>query len=122
MTCNVPACATSAAGIVAVNCRLLTKLVANAEPFKYTIEVVRKSLPLMVNATGSLPAVVLFGEIEVTVGAGGQSQDVAIASAITRTYKTGDFAAAVIGTHPWQTGSDKRGAEKLKAIQENRRD
>jgi hypothetical protein len=122
MTCNVPACARSTAGIVVVNCRLLTKLVANAEPFKYTIEVVRKSLPLMVNGTGSLPAVVLFGEIELTDGVGGQLQDVAIASAITSTHKTGDLAAVAPGTHPWQTGSDKPGAEKLKAIQENRRD
>lgn len=32
----------SAAGMVAVNCWLLTKVVGNEEPFKYTIEVVRK--------------------------------------------------------------------------------
>jgi hypothetical protein len=50
-----------------------------------TVEVLRKLSPLMVNSTGSPPAVVLVGEIEVIDGAGGQEQDTVVASAITST-------------------------------------
>lgn len=118
ITCNVPTFAMSAAGMVAVNCWLLTKVVANEEPFKYTIEVVRKSFPLMVNVNWPLPAVALLGEMEATDGAGGQAQDVAVASAIKSTYKTGDLAGITIGAHLQQTGSDTWGAAKLKAIEQ----
>lgn len=56
--------------------------------------------------------------MEATDGAGGQAQDVAIASAIKSTYKTGDLAGITIGARLQQTGSDTWAAAKLKAIQE----
>jgi hypothetical protein len=74
----------------------------------------------MVNTNSLPPAVVLLGEIEVIDGAAGQLQDTTVASAITSTNKTDDLAA--VGVHRWQTGSDKRGAGKLRAIQEDQRD
>ena len=75
----------------------------------------------MVNSTPLLPAVVLLGEIEVIDGAAGQLQDTAVANAITSTNKTDGRAAVAIGVRRRQTGSDKRGAGDLSAIQEDRR-
>jgi hypothetical protein len=100
----------------------LTRLGVNEEPLKFTIESLLKSLPLTVNTNGLLPAVALLGEIEVTDGEVRQEQDTAVASAITSTHKTDDLAAVAAGVHRWQTGSDKRGAGKLRAIQQDRRD
>jgi len=71
-TCNVPGCAMSAAGIVATNSWLLRKLGVREEPLKSRIELLRKSLPLMVNVNWLPPAVALLGEIEVIDGAAGQ--------------------------------------------------
>jgi hypothetical protein len=88
----------------------LTRLGVKAEPLKFTIVSLLKSLPLMVNTNGLPPAVVLLGEIEVTDGALAQEQDTAVASAITSRHKTDDLAPVAIGVHRWQTGSDKRGA------------
>ena len=41
-TCNVAGCTRSAAGMVAVNCWLLTKVAVKVEPLKYTIDSLRK--------------------------------------------------------------------------------
>jgi hypothetical protein len=87
-------------------------------PLMSTVEVLRKLLPLMVNSTWSPPAVVLAGESEVIDGATGQEQDTAVASAITSTHKIGDFAAVGTGARRWRTRCDKRGAGKVRAIQE----
>ena len=75
----------------------------------------------MVNTKSLPPADVLLGEIEVTDGAPGQEQDRAVASAIRSTHTADDLAAVAIGIHRWRTGSDKRGAGKLRAIQQERR-
>jgi hypothetical protein len=85
-----------------------------------TVELLRKLLPLMVNSTSLLPAVALLGEIEVIDGADGQLQETTVASAITSTYKADDRAAVALGIRRWQTGSDKRGAGDLRAMQEDR--
>lgn len=121
ITCNEPACAMAEAGIAATNCWLLTKVVTNEEPFRYAIELLRKSFPLMVRVNWPPPAVAVLGEIEATDGAGGQEQDKAVASAIASMHKMGDLAAVAIDVHRRQTGSDKRGAANVKTIQEDRR-
>jgi hypothetical protein len=101
----------------------LTRLGVTEEPLKSTIDSLLKLLPLMVNTNVLPPAVVVLGEIEAIDGVAGQEQDTTVvASAITSTYKTDDLAAFATGVHRRRTGSDKRGAGKLSAIQEDRRD
>src|SRR5262245_55415112 len=70
VTLAVPADATSVAGIVAVNCVALTKIVVRVLPFHRTLEPLTKPVPLTVNVKPALPAMVAFGEIDVIAGAG----------------------------------------------------
>jgi hypothetical protein len=70
VTCMVPAVAMSGAWIVAVICVALTIVVVRALPFQFTTEVARKLVPLTVSVKAGPPAVVLVGEIVVSVGAG----------------------------------------------------
>ena len=76
----------------------------------------------MVNTKSPAPAVALLGEIEVMDGEDGQEQDTAVANTITSPLKTDDLIAVAAGVHRWQTGTDKRGAGNLRAIQEDGRD
>jgi hypothetical protein len=76
----------------------------------------------MVNTKSPAPAVALLGEIELMDGADGQEQDTAVANTITSPHKTDDLIAVAMGVDRWQTGSDKRGAGNLRAIQQDRRD
>ena len=68
VTAGVPAEAMLAAGMAAVNCVELTKVVASADPPKLTIEAATKFVPLIVSVKAALPATALFGEIVVIVG------------------------------------------------------
>jgi len=70
VTAGVPVEAMLAAGMAAVNCVELTKVVAGADPPNLTIEAATKFVPLIVSVKAALPATVLFGEIEVMVGVG----------------------------------------------------
>src|SRR5215471_11156420 len=67
---NVPAEATSDAGIVAVSCVLLTKVVVRLAPLTCTTEAETKLLPVTVNINPGLPAVALVGEILANDGGG----------------------------------------------------
>jgi len=68
VTAGVPVEAMLAAGMAAVNCVELTKVVAGADPPKLTIEAATKFVPLIVSVKAAPPAAVLFGEIVVIVG------------------------------------------------------
>jgi hypothetical protein len=70
VTAGVPVEAMLAAGMAAVNCVELTKVVAGVDPPKLTIEPATKFVPLIVSAKAPLPATLLFGEIVVIVGVG----------------------------------------------------
>jgi hypothetical protein len=58
------------AGMAAVNCVELTNVVAGADPPKLTVEAATKFVPLIVSVKAAPPAVLLVGEIELTVGVG----------------------------------------------------
>jgi len=66
----VPAVAMSAAVICAVSCVLLPKVVVLALPFQRTTDELLKFVPVTVSVNAGSPAVLLLGEIEVSVGAG----------------------------------------------------
>ena len=67
---NVPAEAMSDAGIVAVNCVLLTKVVVRLAPLTRTTEAETKLLPVTVNVNPGLPEFALVGEILANDGCG----------------------------------------------------
>jgi hypothetical protein len=69
-TVVVPAVAISAAVIAAVTFVALTKVVVLAAPLNFTTDVDTKPVPLTVRVKAAPPAVALFGEREVAVGAG----------------------------------------------------
>jgi hypothetical protein len=71
VTAGVPVEAMAAAGMAAVNCVELTKVVVGTDPPKLTIEDATKFVPLIVSVKAGLPATTLFGEIVVIVGVGG---------------------------------------------------
>jgi hypothetical protein len=68
---GVPAAATSAAVMVAVNCVALTNTVARALPLICTTEFGAKALPLAVSVKLAPPAVAVVGLMLVSTGAGG---------------------------------------------------
>ena len=70
VTDNVPAEAMSDAGIVAVSCVLLTKVVVRLAPLTRTTEAETKLLPVTVNVNPGLPAVALVGELLANDGGG----------------------------------------------------
>jgi hypothetical protein len=76
VTAGVPVEAMLAAGMAAVNCVELTKVVAGSNPPKLTIEAVTKFVPLIVSVKAAPPATALFGEILVIVGVGSDPLDV----------------------------------------------
>ena len=59
-----------AAGMAAVNCVELTKVVAAADPPKFTVGAATTFVPLTVSVKAAPPATVVFGEIVVIVGLG----------------------------------------------------
>jgi len=65
---GVPVEAMLAAGMAAVNCVELTKVVAGADPPKFTIEDATKFVPLIISVKAPQPAAVLFGEMKVIMG------------------------------------------------------
>jgi len=76
VTAGVPVEAMLAAGMAAVNCVELTKVVATADPPKLTTEAATKFVPLSVSVKAAPPAAVLLGEIVVIVGVGLDPLDV----------------------------------------------
>jgi hypothetical protein len=76
VTAGMPVEARLDAGMAAVNCVELTKVVAGANPPKLTIEAATKFAPLIVSVKAAPPATVLFGEIVVIVGVGLDPLDV----------------------------------------------
>ena len=68
VTAAVPAETRAAAGIAAVNCVELTKVVVGAVPPKLTIEAATKFVPLTVSVKPAPPAAALVGEIVAIVG------------------------------------------------------
>ena len=69
-TAGVPAVATSAARIVAVNCVELTNVVVLFAPPKFTTELETKFVPFTVNVNAIEPAATLVGETDDIVGTG----------------------------------------------------
>jgi hypothetical protein len=69
-TAGVPVEAMLAAGMAAVNCVELTKVVAGADPPKLTIEPATKFVPLIVSVKAAPPGTVQLGEIRLIVGVG----------------------------------------------------
>jgi hypothetical protein len=67
-TAGVPVEAMLAAGMAAVNCVELTKVVVGADPPKLTVDAATKFVPLIVSVKAAPPATVVFGEIVVIVG------------------------------------------------------
>ena len=55
VTLAVPALAKSAAGIVALNCVALPKVVVRSAPFQRTLEVLTKFVPITVSVRSALP-------------------------------------------------------------------
>src|SRR5437660_3803009 len=70
VTVTVPPVAMSLAGMEAVSCMLLTKVVARSLPFQRTTEPAMKPLPRTVTVNAAAPAVALAGESELIPGAG----------------------------------------------------
>jgi len=70
ITVAVPTMTMEEAGIAAVNCAELTKVVATVVPPKLTIEAETKFVPLIVSVKAAAPATLLFGEIVVIAGVG----------------------------------------------------
>jgi hypothetical protein len=68
VTAGVPVEAMLAAGMAAVNCVELTKVVAGADPPKFTVEDATKFVPLIVSVKAAQPIAVLFGKMKVIVG------------------------------------------------------
>src|SRR5437762_9464052 len=66
----VPVAAMSAAGIAAVSCVALTKVVVRAAPFHCTVAPFTKPLPVSVSVKPAPPTIALAGDSEVSVGAG----------------------------------------------------
>ena len=67
---SVAPAATSDAGIAAVSCVLLTKVVVRFEPLTCTTEPLMNLLPFTVSVNPALPAVALLGEMLARDGAG----------------------------------------------------
>src|SRR5258708_7356193 len=61
VTVAVPATTTSAAEIDAVNCELLTNVVARALPFQFTTEPDTKPVPFTVSVNAALPGTTVVG-------------------------------------------------------------
>jgi hypothetical protein len=76
VTAGVPVEAMLEAGMIAVNCVELTKVVTVVDPPKLTVEDAMKLVPLIVRVKAAPPATALLGEIVVIVGAGGGGGDV----------------------------------------------
>lgn len=112
----VPDVAMLEAGIVAVNCWLLTKLGVKMVPLNSTVELLRKSFPLMVNVKSPPPALALLGEIDAIDGGCEQAQDTPIASVIASAHTTDSLAA--IAMRRWQAGSGKPGNGRRRVIQQ----
>ena len=70
VTLDVPAVATSLAGIAAANCVALTNEVVRALPFHCTVAPLTKFVPLTVRVKFAAPANVLDGERLIIVGTG----------------------------------------------------
>jgi hypothetical protein len=68
VTWAVPAAAMSLAGMAAVTCVALTKVVVRAAPFQLTVAPETKLLPLTVSVNAAPLAVAVFGESEVRAG------------------------------------------------------
>lgn len=66
----MPAEAMSEAGIAAVSCAALTKVVVRAVPLKLTVELETNPVPLTVRVNDAPPTAALMGEIEVIAGPG----------------------------------------------------
>jgi hypothetical protein len=69
VTASMPVEAMLEAGMAAVNCVELTKVVATAPP-KLTVEDALKFVPLTVSVKAAPPAAALFGEMLMTDGVG----------------------------------------------------
>ena len=67
VTADMPAEAMLEAGMAAVNCVELTKVVG-IDPPKLTIDAATKFVPLIVRVKAALPATAVVGEIEAIVG------------------------------------------------------
>src|SRR5947208_557213 len=65
---NVPAVARSVAGIAAVSCVALTKVVVRAEPLKFTVELETKFVPFTVSGKAASVTDLLVGEMLAVVG------------------------------------------------------
>src|SRR5437660_7622577 len=65
---NVPAVARSVAGIAAVSCVALTKVVVRAEPLKFTVELETKFVPFNVSVKAASGTDLLDGKMLVGVG------------------------------------------------------
>ena len=70
VTLAVPAVVISEAGIEAVNCVELLKVVVRFDPFQCTTDPFTKLVPVTVRVNAGLPAVVEAGLMLVRVGAG----------------------------------------------------
>jgi hypothetical protein len=70
VTSPVPAAATSAAGIAAVNCVALTNVVVRALPFQFTTAPLTKFVPFTVSVNPAPPAPALEGDSPLIVGLG----------------------------------------------------
>src|SRR5215471_19289083 len=67
---SVPAVAMSLAGMLAVTCVALTKVVVRLLPLTWTVAPLAKLVPLTVNVNAAPPAVALLGERLLMVGTG----------------------------------------------------
>jgi hypothetical protein len=83
VTCAVPADARSACVMVAVNCVLLTNVVARSEPFHFTEDALMNPEPLSVKVAAALPVIALVGANVPIFGAG---------------FDTGEGLVGVLGT------------------------
>lgn len=71
LTPGVPVEAILEAGMAAVNCVELTKVVAAADPPNLTVEAATKFVPVIVSVNAAPPATAMLGEIAVIVGLAG---------------------------------------------------
>jgi hypothetical protein len=96
VTSTAPADAMAEAGMTAVNVVALTKEVGYTVPPKFTAEAVSKLAPLTVSVNAAPPATPLFGEIEVTDGAGADGSVKPLVPVASRPIHADDAARASV--------------------------
>jgi len=98
VTCGVPVAATSALRIDAVSCVALAKVVVRFAPFQRTTAPLRKFIPFTVRVKAGPPAVAVFGDSDVRVGAAPVTVNVSALDVVPSEFTTVTCGVPVAAT------------------------